>query len=279
MALTQVREPPHVAQSHAEAHAGEQILGFVVPFGPVARLLLLHPLQVGVRGDPLIQTRVWDLEWKFPHAGVWRASETGMCGRWAGVGWLGLLCARKEAASSLWQPPLSVSFTPAMRPWRGAELFTLTYGTAVISRSLQSVVYYVMSAILGRCDHLETVNTLHMMPSFVPPFTSCLQQFCPVCWYSGIRNGSYLHWKTINSLFIVFQCKKPKLASAVITQRCSSANEDITDAPWWGLIIVYLSFQATPFPGLESSLFYCATMISTILRTFHPWRGSCVCAK
>lgn len=62
MALTQVREPPHVAQSHAEAHAGEQILGFVVPFGPVARLLLLHPLQVGVRGDPLIQTWVRDLE-------------------------------------------------------------------------------------------------------------------------------------------------------------------------------------------------------------------------
>lgn len=62
VALTQVREPPHVAQAHAEAHAGEQVLGFVVPFGPVARLLLLHPLQVGVRGDPLLQTRVWKLE-------------------------------------------------------------------------------------------------------------------------------------------------------------------------------------------------------------------------
>lgn len=169
MALTQVREPPHVAQSHAEAHAGEQILGFVVPFGPVARLLLLHPLQVGVRGYPLIQTRVWDLEWKFHHAGVWRASETGMCCRWAGLGWLGLLHARKEDGSSLWQPPLAVSFTTAVRPWRGAELFTLTYGTAVISRSLQFVVYYVMSAILGRCDHLEMVNMLHMMPSFAPP--------------------------------------------------------------------------------------------------------------
>lgn len=61
VALTQVREPPDVAQSHAEAHAGEKILGFVVPFGPVARLLLLHPLQVGVRGDAVIQTRVWKL--------------------------------------------------------------------------------------------------------------------------------------------------------------------------------------------------------------------------
>lgn len=62
MALTQVREPPDVAQSHAEAHTGEQILGFVVPFGPVARLLLLHPLQVAMRGDAFIQTWVWNLE-------------------------------------------------------------------------------------------------------------------------------------------------------------------------------------------------------------------------
>lgn len=269
MALTQVREPPHIAQPHAEAHAGEQILGFVIPFGPVAHLLLLHPLQVGVRGDPLIQTRVWDLEWKVHHAGVWRASETGLCGCWAGLGWLGLLRARKEDGSSLWQPPLAVSFTPAVRPWRGAETFTLTYGTAVISRSLQSVVYYVMSAILGRCDHLEMVNKLHMMPLFVPPFTSCLQQFCLSCCYSGIRNGLYLQWKTIN------KDKNPKLVLAVISQHCSSSNKDITDAPWWGLIIAYLSCQATPFPGLESSFFYCVTMISSILRTFHPWRGSC----
>lgn len=62
MALTQVREPPDVAQSHTEAHAGEQILGFVVPFGPVACLLLLHPLQVGMRGDAIIQAWVWNLE-------------------------------------------------------------------------------------------------------------------------------------------------------------------------------------------------------------------------
>lgn len=250
MALTQVREPPHVAQSHTEAHAGEQILGFVVPFGPVARLLLLHPLQVGVRGDPLFQTRVWDLEWKFHHVGVWQASETGMCGRWASLSWLGLLRARKENRSSLWQPPLAVSFTPAVRPWRGAEIFTLTYGTAVISRSLQSVVYYVMSAILGGCDHLETVNTLHMMPSFVPPFYILFTTILPGCWYSGIRNGSYLQWKTIN------KDNNPKLVLAVISQHCSSSNEDITDAPWWGLIVVYLSCQASPFPGLESSLLY-----------------------
>lgn len=231
MALTQVREPPHVAQSHAEAHAGEQILGFVVPFGPVARLLLLHPLQVAVRGNPIIQTRVWDLEWKFHHAGVWRASETGMCGRWAGSGWLGLLRARKEDGSYLWQPPLAVSFTPAVRPWRGAEIFTLTYGTAVISCSLPSVVYYVMSAILGRCDHLETVNTLHMS-SFVPPFYILFTTILP-----PLLIFRYNKW----IIFTVEYNKNrnPKLASAAISQHCSSSNEDITDAPWWGLIIAF----------------------------------------
>lgn len=47
----------------------------------------------------------------------------------------------------------------------------------VISSSLQSVLYYVMSAILRRCDHLKIVNTLHMMSSFfLPSFTHPLWQ-------------------------------------------------------------------------------------------------------
>ena len=62
MALTQVREPPHVAKSHTEAHTGEQVLGFVVPFGPVPCLLLLHPLQFCMRRDSVIQSRVWKLQ-------------------------------------------------------------------------------------------------------------------------------------------------------------------------------------------------------------------------
>lgn len=58
MALTQVREPPDVAKSNTEAHTGEQILGFVVPFGPVLTLNLLHQLQVLVREDPVFELRV-----------------------------------------------------------------------------------------------------------------------------------------------------------------------------------------------------------------------------
>lgn len=57
--LTQVREPPDVAKSHTEAHTGEQILGFVVPFWPVPCLFCLHSLQVRMGGDPVIQPWVW----------------------------------------------------------------------------------------------------------------------------------------------------------------------------------------------------------------------------
>lgn len=46
VALAQVREAPHVAQAHAEAHAGEHVLGLVVPLGPRARLLLLDDVQL-----------------------------------------------------------------------------------------------------------------------------------------------------------------------------------------------------------------------------------------
>lgn len=167
MALTQVREPPDVAQSHAEAHAGEQILGFVVPLGPVARLLLLHPLQVGMRGDAIVQPWVRNLQRSPPnHSGVCRSSPTGKCGWWD----VCFACAKKLSRSllSLWVLPHLYNLG------RGAERFPLTYGTAVISSSLQSVLYYIMSAILRRCDHLKTVNTLHMMSSSPPPSTSTL---------------------------------------------------------------------------------------------------------
>lgn len=70
-----------------------------------------------------------------------------------------------HAASSLWVLPHLYNLG------KGAETLTLTYGTAVISSSLQSVLYYVMSAILGRCDHLKTVtgNTLHTVSVFPLP--------------------------------------------------------------------------------------------------------------
>ena len=61
MALTQVREPPHVPQPHTEAHTGQHVLGLVVPFGPVPSLLFLHPLQLLMRRDPVIQTWVGQL--------------------------------------------------------------------------------------------------------------------------------------------------------------------------------------------------------------------------
>lgn len=41
MVLPQGKEPPEVAKSHTEAHTGEQIPGFVVPF-----FILLHLLHV-----------------------------------------------------------------------------------------------------------------------------------------------------------------------------------------------------------------------------------------
>lgn len=46
MSLTQVREPPDVADPDAESHAGEDVLGFVAPLGSVLHLLLIPPLQV-----------------------------------------------------------------------------------------------------------------------------------------------------------------------------------------------------------------------------------------
>lgn len=46
MSLTQVREPPHIADPDAESHAGEDVLGFVAPLGPVLHLLLIPPLQI-----------------------------------------------------------------------------------------------------------------------------------------------------------------------------------------------------------------------------------------
>lgn len=62
MALTQVGEPPDVPQSHAEAHAGQEVLDLVVPLGSVPGLFLLHPLQVFVGGNSLIQPGVRELQ-------------------------------------------------------------------------------------------------------------------------------------------------------------------------------------------------------------------------
>ena len=66
VALAQVGEAPHVAQAHAEAHAGQHVLRLVVPRGPRAALLPLHALQLAQRRDPGLQARVGQRQ---PHHG------------------------------------------------------------------------------------------------------------------------------------------------------------------------------------------------------------------
>ncbi|KAL4629749.1 hypothetical protein GN956_G17108 [Arapaima gigas] len=46
MALAQVREPPDVTQTHTEAHAGQEVLGLVLPLGSVCSPLHLQLLQL-----------------------------------------------------------------------------------------------------------------------------------------------------------------------------------------------------------------------------------------
>lgn len=58
MTLAQVRKPPHVPQPNAEAHAGQDVLGFVVPLLPPAGLFLLNPVQVLMVRNPEIQSWV-----------------------------------------------------------------------------------------------------------------------------------------------------------------------------------------------------------------------------
>lgn len=58
MTLAQVWEPPHVSDADAEAHAGEDVLGFVVPLGPVLGPLLVHPLQILIGRNPVLQSWV-----------------------------------------------------------------------------------------------------------------------------------------------------------------------------------------------------------------------------
>ncbi len=62
VALAEVRESPDVPQPHTEAHAGQHVLGFVVPLRPLSSLLHLQLLQLGVRRDPILQTRVRELQ-------------------------------------------------------------------------------------------------------------------------------------------------------------------------------------------------------------------------
>lgn len=58
MTLAQVWEAPHIPNANAEAHAGEDVLGLVVPLRPVLGPLLLHPLQILIGRDPLLQSWV-----------------------------------------------------------------------------------------------------------------------------------------------------------------------------------------------------------------------------
>lgn len=62
MSLTQIGKAPHISQSHTEPYAGQHILCFVLPFGPVTRLVLFQLVQLLVRQYPVIQARVGDCE-------------------------------------------------------------------------------------------------------------------------------------------------------------------------------------------------------------------------
>ena len=62
VALTQVREAPDVSQAHAEAHAGQHVLGLVVPLGPVPGLRGLQLLQLLVAQHPGVQAGVGQLQ-------------------------------------------------------------------------------------------------------------------------------------------------------------------------------------------------------------------------
>lgn len=164
MALTQIREPPDVAQSHAEAHAGEQILGFVVPFGPVARLLLLHPLQLVIGRDAVFQTWVWNLHFQLNHSGGRSKLASAAAEMFA------LRCFRecaKKRAKKLSCSLLSLGFTPPIQPrkrgwdinsdlWYGSyqQLITVCFvlcnvsyfrGGVTIWKQLP-VIHYILSA-------------------------------------------------------------------------------------------------------------------------------------
>lgn len=166
MALAEVGEPPDVTQTHAEAHAGEQVLGFVVPFGPVARLFYLHLLQLRMRGDPVVHARIrefqlhlhsspffrqlrWLQKWILAVSDLWEKAAVCFyfceCVRGGG-------CLSASSVNCLCPGPSVLLRVLGS----GAELFTVTYGTstAVISGSWQCCLNYVMSAILKKCSSL-----------------------------------------------------------------------------------------------------------------------------
>lgn len=58
MTLTQVGESPHITEPNTKPHTRQDVLGFVVPLGPVVSLLLFHPLQICIAWDPQIQSWV-----------------------------------------------------------------------------------------------------------------------------------------------------------------------------------------------------------------------------
>ena len=96
MALTQVGEAPDVPQPHAEAHAGQHILGLVVPLGAVPSLRGLQHLQLLVAQDPGVQVGVGQLQLHGEE--VWAAL-------WVDLPVSGFMCAelmeRKEETNVL----------------------------------------------------------------------------------------------------------------------------------------------------------------------------------
>lgn len=82
MSLTQVGEPPNIADSDTESHTGEDVLGFVAPLGPVFYLFLILPLQILIWKNPLFESGVWQNQPHGDHAVLkmsHRLSEMSEC--------------------------------------------------------------------------------------------------------------------------------------------------------------------------------------------------------
>lgn len=60
--LTQIGETPDISESNTKPHAGQHVLGLVVPFWSVSSLFLLQLLQLLVGRYPVLQARVGEFQ-------------------------------------------------------------------------------------------------------------------------------------------------------------------------------------------------------------------------
>lgn len=212
MALAEVGEPPDVTQTHAEAHAGEQVLGFVVPFGPVARLFYLHLLQLRMRGDPVVHARIREFQLHLHSSPFfrqlrwlqkWILAVSDPLGKSSCLFLLLWMCTRRGLSQRLFcELSLSRSFSPTARPWkRGWVIYCDLWH---FNRSYQ----WLMTVLFELCNvsyfkkvqqSLKTVNTLHeaiscyrhSLLALIPTTTSfswnlCyvfLEKWCKVMWF------------------------------------------------------------------------------------------------